>query len=56
MGRLQARIASHNQTGERPYLLGLSIGFTHAKADGARLLDLMERADASLYEQKRSRA
>lgn len=55
MGRLQARIATHNETADRPYVLGLSIGFTHAKADGARLLELMERADASLYEQKRSR-
>lgn len=55
MGRLQARVAAHNATADRPYVLGLSIGFTHAKADGARLLDLMERADASLYEQKRSR-
>ncbi|MDQ6717509.1 MAG: diguanylate cyclase [Gemmatimonadota bacterium] len=56
MGRLQARVAAHNQTGDRPYTLGLSIGFTHSKAEGARLLDLMERADASLYEQKRGRA
>ncbi len=56
MGRLQARVAAHNETAERPYKLGLSIGFTHAKAEGARLLDLMERADASLYEQKRGRA
>jgi diguanylate cyclase (GGDEF)-like protein len=55
MGRLQTRVAAHNASGDRPYTLGLSIGFTHAKADGARLLDLMERADASLYEQKRSR-
>lgn len=55
MGRLHARVAAHNATADRPYALGLSIGFTHAKADGARLLDLMERADASLYEQKRSR-
>lgn len=55
MGRLQARVAAHNASGERPFALGLSIGFTHAKAAGARLLDLMERADASLYEQKRSR-
>lgn len=55
MGRLQARVAAHNQAGDRPYSLGLSIGFTHSKAEGARLLDLMERADASLYEQKRSR-
>ncbi len=55
MGRLQARVGAHNAKSERPFALGLSIGFTHAKADGARLLDLMERADASLYEQKRSR-
>jgi diguanylate cyclase (GGDEF)-like protein/PAS domain S-box-containing protein len=55
MARLQARIASHNASGERPFTLGLSIGYTHAKAEGARLLDLMERADASLYAQKRSR-
>ena len=55
MDRLQARIATHNESGDRPYALGLSIGFTHANADGARLLDLMERADASLYEQKRAR-
>ena len=55
MGRLQARVAAHNETGERPFALGLSIGFTHAKAEGARLVDLMERADASLYERKRSR-
>jgi diguanylate cyclase (GGDEF)-like protein/PAS domain S-box-containing protein len=56
MSRLEARVASHNQIADRPYVLGLSIGFTHARAEGARLLDLMERADASLYEQKRSRA
>lgn len=55
IGRLQARIAAHNAASERPFELGLSIGFTHAKADGVRLLDLMERADASLYERKRSR-
>lgn len=56
MDRLQARIAIHNQAGNRPYALGLSIGFTRAKAEGARLLDLMERADASLYERKRARS
>ena len=56
ISRLQARVATHNQTAGRPFQLGLSIGFTHAKAEGARLLDLMERADASLYEQKRARS
>lgn len=56
MTRLHTRVAALNESGERPFALGLSIGFTHAKADGARLLDLMERADASLYERKRSRA
>jgi diguanylate cyclase (GGDEF)-like protein/PAS domain S-box-containing protein len=55
MTRLHTRVATLNQSGERLFALGLSIGFTHAKADGARLLDLMERADASLYERKRSR-
>jgi diguanylate cyclase (GGDEF)-like protein/PAS domain S-box-containing protein len=55
MARLHTRVATLNQSGERPFALGLSIGFTHSKADGARLLDLMERADASLYERKRSR-
>lgn len=55
MTRLHTRVAALNQSGERAFALGLSIGFTHAKADGARLLDLMERADASLYERKRSR-
>jgi diguanylate cyclase (GGDEF)-like protein/PAS domain S-box-containing protein len=55
MARLHTRVATLNQSGERPFALGLSIGFTHAKADGARLLDRMERADASLYERKRSR-
>lgn len=55
MDRLQARVDAHNETEKRPFVLGLSIGFTHAQAEGARLLDLMERADASLYERKRSR-
>ena len=55
IGRLQARVAAHNAVSDRPFALGLSIGFTHAKADGVRLLELMERADASLYERKRSR-
>jgi diguanylate cyclase (GGDEF)-like protein/PAS domain S-box-containing protein len=55
MSRLQARVLAHNEAGARPFQLGLSIGFTHATADGSRLLDLMERADASLYQQKRAR-
>jgi len=55
MGRLQTRLAAHNESGERAFPLGLSIGFTHSKAEGARLLDLMELADVSLYKRKRSR-
>ena len=53
--RLKARVDSHNLTEERPFALSLSIGCTHSPAEGANLPELMARADAALYDRKRSR-
>ena len=54
--RLKARVESHNAGEERPYKLSLSTGFTHSPAPDADLLELIARADAALYDRKRSRA
>ncbi len=53
--RIEARLKAHNEQEERPYKLSLSIGTTHAKAEGSNLLELMELADSALYEKKRGR-
>jgi diguanylate cyclase (GGDEF)-like protein/PAS domain S-box-containing protein len=53
--RLQARLESHNKKEDRPFELSLSIGYTHSPAPAANLLEMMERADAALYDRKRAR-
>ncbi len=55
VGRLESRVELHNQTEARPFDLSLSLGYTQAAAKGVNLLELMARADAALYERKRSR-
>lgn len=53
--RVEARVDAHNKTEDRPFALGLSIGYTRSPAGGANLLELMAQADAALYDRKRAR-
>jgi diguanylate cyclase (GGDEF)-like protein/PAS domain S-box-containing protein len=53
--RMARRLEQAN-TADRPYLIGLSLGTALARADeGTALHALIARADAELYEEKRSR-
>jgi diguanylate cyclase (GGDEF)-like protein/PAS domain S-box-containing protein len=53
--RIKARVDLHNAETQRGYQLSLSVGATRSKAEGAVLPDLLSRADAALYDQKRGR-
>lgn len=53
--RLQARVDAHNKNEDRPFELSLSVGYTHSPAPSANLLEMMERADAALYDRKRAK-
>jgi diguanylate cyclase (GGDEF)-like protein/PAS domain S-box-containing protein len=53
--RIKARVDLHNAETQRGYQLSLSVGATRSKAEGAVLADLLSRADAALYDQKRGR-
>lgn len=55
--RLGEKIAEHNRVNTRKYLnIQLSMGYTHALAEGETLEAAMQRADALMYEHKRSKA
>jgi diguanylate cyclase (GGDEF)-like protein len=53
--RIKARVDLHNAETQRGFQLSLSVGATRSKAEGAVLADLLSRADAALYDQKRGR-
>ncbi|MGH7720706.1 MAG: diguanylate cyclase, partial [Gemmatimonadaceae bacterium] len=55
LARLEQRVADYNATSGRPYSLRVSTGIARATAATAESLpDLLARADAALYEAKRS--
>lgn len=54
--RIKARVDLHNHETDRGYRLSLSVGATKSKAEGTVLADLLARADAALYDQKRGRS
>jgi diguanylate cyclase (GGDEF)-like protein/PAS domain S-box-containing protein len=54
-GRIKSRVDLHNAETQRGYHLSLSVGATRSKAEGTLLADLLGRADAALYDQKRGR-
>ncbi len=53
--RIRTRVDKHNKRTERGHPISLSVGAVRSKAEGAVLSDLLAEADASLYEQKRTR-
>lgn len=54
--RLQQHIDAHNGRGERPYQLSLSVGIVpYDPANPAPVDELLTRADAAMYEDKRER-
>lgn len=54
--RLLENLNANNEISERPFQLSISIGFSHYTADlDCSLDDLIERADAAMYEEKKSR-
>jgi len=57
VGRLHRSVAEYNTSTERMYLLSLSCGFSiYYPGDAAAINDLIRRADADMYEQKKSRS
>jgi diguanylate cyclase (GGDEF)-like protein len=54
--RLQAALARHNATGERPFQLSLSLGFARFDPAAPRSVEaLLEAADQQMYVQKRGK-
>jgi diguanylate cyclase (GGDEF)-like protein/PAS domain S-box-containing protein len=54
--RLHENLAKHNLHSEKPYNLSLSLGsVVYNPADGKTLDQLLEEADAKMYEQKKSK-
>lgn len=54
--RIQSRVEAFNAEGREPFTLSLSVGVARFDRDtGGTLADLMARADAAMYAQKRSR-
>ena len=54
--RLHATLAKHNSQSEKPYKLSLSLGSVVYNPIDAKTLDqLLEEADAKMYEQKKSK-
>ena len=54
--RLHEILAKHNSQSEKPYRLSLSLGsVVYNPADGKTLDQLLEEADAKMYEQKKSK-
>ncbi|RMH22421.1 MAG: diguanylate cyclase [Gemmatimonadetes bacterium] len=54
--RLRAQIGEFNESSREPYRLSVSIGLARCEGDGrVRLEDLLEQADAAMYEEKRSK-
>ena len=55
--RLQHEVQRLNETGDRPYLLSISIGLAYTGPDDTNTLEsLIARADTLMYEEKRSKA
>ena len=56
LSRLRERIEDFNQSNREPYQLAVSIGMVrHDGEDRIRLDDLLAKADAAMYEEKRNR-
>jgi diguanylate cyclase (GGDEF)-like protein/PAS domain S-box-containing protein len=54
--RLQSHIDAHNTSGHRPYQLSMSVGIVRHDPDNPLpVADMLTRADAAMYEQKRSK-
>jgi diguanylate cyclase (GGDEF)-like protein len=54
--RLLENLQALNEKTERPFKLSLSVGFAHhVESQSSSLDDLLERADAAMYEDKRSK-
>ncbi len=54
--RLEANLADFNATSKLPYKVEMSIGMTKVDFDGGtRLIDIINQADALMYENKRKR-
>lgn len=56
VARLQEKLSNYNALGLRPYDLSISIGIAHFNAEETRSIDeLLSRADAAMYEEKRQK-
>jgi len=54
--RVRASLAELNRSGERPFLLSLSVGAAFFQPESAETIEqLLDRADAEMYERKRAR-
>lgn len=54
--RLKDNVRRHNETGQRPYAIHMSVGVAHFDpGHPERVEDLLKRADSEMYASKRSR-